>query len=311
MEKSTNSLSWMHGLEEYFAFKGEAEISKYCADFIKVMYSENKGSSLRNALINNIPNYDKDSVVNAVNFFAHTANSEENMRLNEICSALVLLFPDNPMLQSVKKFYRESKLDLRDVFSRGQVKSKIWLAKELSNIKKDFDTVYLLAGWYGQLVKYLDCAEISYNKVRSFDIDSAACIMSDRVFNIDKIEGYAVKSVELDVTDTNWIYSTGCQYNIKNYTNDKVFSEKTVPDLIVNTSAEHFDTGWYKTFTKKRLSTNPLFVIQTNNFFDVAEHINCVADLEEMKHKFPMSEILYQGQLDLLGYKRFMLIGRP
>jgi hypothetical protein len=222
-------------------------------------------------------------------------------------------FMNSPVIDTVNKYLNTGgSVDiLCDAYSRGQVKSKIWLAKELANVKKDFDTVYLLAGWYGQLVKYLDCAEVSYNKVRSFDIDSAACRMSDRVFNIDKINGYTVKSVELDVTDTDWIYSTGCQYNVKNYTNDTVFSEKTMPDLIINTSAEHFDSSWYKKFVNKKLPTNPLFVIQTNNFFDVSEHINCVNDLEEMKNKFPMSEILYQGHLDLIGYKRFMLIGRP
>jgi hypothetical protein len=32
---------------------------------------------------------------------------------------------------------------------------------------------------------------------------------------------------------------------------------------------------------------------------------------EEMKKKFPMREVLFAGQLQLKGYKRFMLIGRP
>lgn len=276
-------LQWLTGLEDYLEFSNDSESKKFINFMTRLVYAEPACVSVN-----------KD--IDVVRFVQ-----------------IVKSFIGSPAIDTINKYLNAGgSVDiLCDAYSRGQVKSKIWLAKELSNIKKDFDTVYLLAGWYGQLVKYLDCAEISYNKVRTFDIDAAACTMSDRVFNIDKLNDYTVKSVELDLTDTNWIYSTGCQYNIKNYTNDKVFSEKTVPDLIINTSAEHFDSAWYKKFVEKKLPTNPLFVIQTNNFFDVDEHINCVADLEEMKHKFPMSDVLYQGQLDLIGYKRFMLIGRP
>jgi hypothetical protein len=33
--------------------------------------------------------------------------------------------------------------------------------------------------------------------------------------------------------------------------------------------------------------------------------------MSEMKKKFPMTRLLYEGVLQLTGYKRFMLIGRP
>jgi hypothetical protein len=307
MEKSTNSLSWMHGLEEYFAFKGEADISKYCADFIKVMYSENKGNSLRNALINNIPTYDKDSVFNAVNFFAHTANSDENMRLDEICSALVLLFPDNDMLQSVKKFYRESNLDLRDAFSRGQVQSKIWLATELNKLNLNSKNILILAGWFGQLVNYI---QSDYEKIRIVDQDRDACVQSDYVFNLNRLTSYKVKSAACKIEDIV-VQKTGFMLPIEDFKKAKRFEEKFLPDLIINTSAEHMTDDWFNQIRFKELDSDPVVIIQSNNLFDIPEHINCVHSTDHMEKKFPMREILYSGEIQLQGYKRFMLIGRP
>ena len=48
-----------------------------------------------------------------------------------------------------------------------------------------------------------------------------------------------------------------------------------------------------------------------DNLFKVEKNINEVHSIEEMKIKFPMKEILYEGELQLKGYKRFMIIGRP
>ena len=71
---------------------------------------------------------------------------------------------------------------------------------------------------------------------------------------------------------------------------------------------------WYR-----NLPENILIIIQSNNYDDLDEHIYCVKDLADMKEKYPMSEIFYEGELDQLGqpvrgipkqYKRFMLIGR-
>ena len=71
---------------------------------------------------------------------------------------------------------------------------------------------------------------------------------------------------------------------------------------------------WYDNLPK-----NILTIIQSNNYDDLDEHIFCVKDLTDMKEKYPMSKIFYEGELDQLGqpvqgipkpYKRFMLIGR-
>ena len=147
--------------------------------------------------------------------------------------------------------------------------------------------------------------------MRIIDIDSTACKISDQIFNINCIDNYRVKSVEIDLTDMSWLFRTGAQYSMKNYTNGSTINEKSVPDLIINTSAEHFHEDWYHKFVNRPQITDPLFVIQSNNLHNIEEHINSVHNLREMKKKFPMTRLDYEGELELQGYKRFMLIGRP
>jgi len=314
MEKNTDSITWLHGLEDYFRFKQSTKVANACANFLKVMYSENKANTLRNVMLESLPDDpDKNDIFNTLNFYSHSANSSNNMKLDEISSALSLLHPEEPIFKIINKYYREQHKPaaLQDAFSRGQVNSKIWLVNELSKIKKDFNCVYLLAGWFGQLRKYFEIANIEFDMMRVIDIDPTACKISDQIFNINCIDNYKVKSVEIDLTDMSWLFRTGAQYSIKNYTNGSTINEKSVPDLIINTSAEHFHEDWYHKFVNRPQITDPLFVIQSNNLHNIEEHINSVHNLREMKKKFPMTRLDYEGELELQGYKRFMLIGRP
>ena len=68
---------------------------------------------------------------------------------------------------------------------------------------------------------------------------------------------------------------------------------------------------WYNQIRFKSLESDPIVAIQSNNMFEVKEHINCVYSIDHMKKKFPMKEILFEGELQLKGYKRVMLIGKP
>jgi len=283
MENNTDNISWLHGLEDYFAFANDQESKKYVDFLMHMIYADNP-----------IIRFNDDAgIVEFINTLRKYAPNE--------------------ILDIFHKYYREGHdpVALQDAFSRGQVQSKIWLVTELAKIQKNFKVVFLLAGWYGQLRKFFDISNISYDKMRVVDIDPNACEISDKIFNIDFIKDYQVKSVELDLTDMSWLYRTGCQYKIKNYTTGQEINEKTIPDLIINTSAEHFHEDWYHKFVNRPLETDPLFVIQSNNLHEVEDHINSIYSMGEMKKKFPMTRLLYEGVLQLTGYKRYMLIGRP
>lgn len=283
METNTSNVSWLHGLQDYLNFQNDQESKKYVDFLLHMIYANDPLISLNN-----------------------------NAGLIEFISTL-RRFANNSMLDTFHKYYRDGRdsLLLQDAFSRGQVQSKIWLVTELSKIKKDFDCIYFLAGWFGQLRNYLDIANVAYKKIRVIDIDQEACKASDQIFNVDAIDNYKVKSVELDLTDMSWLFRSGCQYQIKNYSTGAVIDEKSIPDLIINTSAEHFHERWYHKFVNRPLPTDPLFVIQSNNLHNIPDHINSIHSIDEMKIKFPMSRIEYEGELQLQGYKRYMLIGRP
>ena len=49
--------------------------------------------------------------------------------------------------------------------------------------------------------------------------------------------------------------------------------------------------------------------IQTNDYFGNKQHVNCVGGVNEAKAKYPMTEVLYEGEIDTHLYNRFMLIG--
>ena len=52
-----------------------------------------------------------------------------------------------------------------------------------------------------------------------------------------------------------------------------------------------------------------MIVIQGNDYFEIEEHVNCSKDLNEFSYKSPMTNVLYEGELQLPKYKRFMKIG--
>jgi len=91
---------------------------------------------------------------------------------------------------------------------------------------------------------------------------------------------------------------------------DKLFeTEFGLVDLgtvncVINTSCEHMDNTWYE-----NLPAGTFVILQTNDYFSNPQHSNCCKDIEEVKKKYPMDNIMYAGDLDTQLYNRFMLIG--
>lgn len=75
-------------------------------------------------------------------------------------------------------------------------------------------------------------------------------------------------------------------------------------NCVINTSCEHMDNTWFE-----NLPSGTFVVLQTNDYFSNPQHSNCCKDLEEVKSKYPMQSISYEGELDTHLYNRFMLIG--
>lgn len=192
-------------------------------------------------------------------------------------------------------------IDLNDLFSKGQMESKRWLVNELEKINMPLGNVFICAGWYGSLATFLFESNLKIEKIRSFDIDSSCASIAETFNRTKTMDGWKFKASTVNILDMEYptIHTT--------YRADGSSVDLTdMPDTIINTSCEHIEnfTDWYA-----KIPDGRLVVLQSNNFFEVEEHVNCVKDIKEFGRMAPMTGTLYAGELELPKYTRFMLIG--
>jgi hypothetical protein len=171
-------------------------------------------------------------------------------------------------------------------FWKGQVNSKVWLAKELYSIipKTKLNDIVIYGGWNGVLASILFNSRLSLNSITSVDIDPVckdiACTVNRR-YEIER--------------KFNAVTADMCKY--------------TQPaDVVINTSCEHVTQEQYEQW----LSNQPddaLFVVQSNNYFELEEHVRCATDIDDFMH---MSKIkpYWRGEFETPKYTRYMIIGK-
>ena len=210
----------------------------------------------------------------------------------------------NPLFNNLRNAIDNHDADFSDALSWGQLKSKRWVISELEKINISLGTVYLCAGWYGTLAAMLFDSKLDIEKIRSFDIDESCMPIADAVNKPQMIDEWKFKSITQDILDINYKEHTWAVWSVKNNRMSKPITD--IPNTIINTSCEHifeFDE-WYA-----KIPQGKLVVLQSNNFFEVPGHINCVNDLDDFASQAPLSEILYEGTLELPKYDRFMRVG--
>jgi len=223
----------------------------------------------------------------SLKFFLQYLYSGKNKKFNpERCIHYMLEVHDD---NSPQKFFgelmgaiintKELNVNYIDALSSGQINSKIWLIDELKNLDTSFENTLVIGGWLGLSSNWIMKNKISKN-ITNLDLDADAIKFSDELNKY--VTGYNEGIVE-DIT----------QFSHNEY------------DLVINTSAEHMNEEWFENI---KLGTT--VVIQTNDFHDLPEHINTVNDIDDMKSKFPMSNILFEGVKDVVRYNRYMLIGK-
>jgi len=223
---------------------------------------------------------------------------------NRFCLHRILesYVPESSLLKALKFIEQQQIPFQHDCLSRGQLKSKQWIIDNLTALDIDLGCVFLCAGWYATLSAMMLESGLKISKIRSFDIDPS-CERLAETFNRQwVVDDWIFKSVTKDIMDIN--------YKIEEYTVKKHDgSTETlwdVPDTVINTSCEHIDrfSEWYS-----KIPEGVLLILQTNNYTDIEDHVNCSHSLEDFTEQTPMQECLYEGELDLGQYKRFMRIG--
>jgi len=272
MESKSDNVELLFGLETYTEFTNNEDSRRFIHDMINVLRSENVEQAVF-----------------------------------EYCLRMIR---DDELTNSVRSYVKDNDIQpIKDGLSRSQMRSKIWLIQELAKLGIKFENVVIMGGWFGQLVSVYNKI-LSFEKIRILDLEKSFCAASDYTFNLKYLDNYKVKAICADVNNLT-LHKNGYEWKVENFKEGTKFNEKFLPDLVINTSAEHMTEEWFHQLRFKNLESNPIVAIQSNNMFDGDGHINCVYSADHMKKKFPMKEVLFEGELQLKGYKRVMLIGRP
>ena len=211
-------------------------------------------------------------------------------------------FVNTQFTSAFKSFFVNNITFDKDCFSRGQLRSKLWLVDEIKKLDLDLGTVFLCAGWYGTLSVMMFESGIKIDKIRSFDIDPLTVDVAETFNKPWVMQDWKFKATVEDILDID--YEKHCYSVLRS---DKTACElNDSPDTIVNTSCEHlidFD-GWYN-----KIPVGKLVIIQANNYHEVEEHVNTYNTLKDFSKSAPMTTVLYKGVLELPKYTRFMKIG--
>lgn len=192
------------------------------------------------------------------------------------------------VLATVSRF---AEADLGAALNRRQIDSKLWLVDALAQAAGGrFGTVTVLGGWFGVLgALLLADPRLAIGRVVSVDVDPR-CAPVARSMNASHGERFA--AVAADMLDLRY---------------PPPVAGAGPPDVVVNTSCEHLPdfAAWYA-----RLPAGQLVALQSNDYYAIAEHVNCVPDVEAFRAQAPLSEVLFAGARRQKKYTRFMLVGR-
>lgn len=310
---------WLTGIDEYFKETGSIDYARWTIIY-KALYHNNWWrkrdiiSEIMSKTDTHVP-ISIDQSESLLNLLLIEKLPDTDVKMQSVVKTIdSWLKGNNDFISRLSRFINywsgdnsESAVipDLNDFLSRGQIKSKMWLIAELIKGTNDekLDNVIFYGGWYNFLA-YDFFQQLNVDKIYSLDVDPDVIAPSKRLcYQETKDERFLPKSVNVDK-----IVWAGSTMRVPADQSDDSCSEywnlTENASLVVNTSCEHMDNTWYDNIPK-----GTLVALQTNDYFDNEQHINCCKDLKEVKIKYPMTSIMYAGELDTFLYTRFMLIG--
>lgn len=170
-----------------------------------------------------------------------------------------------------------------DAFWRGQMSSKEWLVNNLKPFITDPVSVDIHGGWVGTLASLLFQGGLPIKNIRSIDIDPTCEPIAMMLNKPEEMIG-KFRAVTADM----------CVI-------------RSDADVIINTSCEHITQYEYDMWLSG-LPHNSLLVLQSNNY-TFPDHVRVAHSLEEFKEQSNI-EVLWEGQLVMPVYTRWMIIGK-
>jgi hypothetical protein len=378
---------WFVGLKEYFDAVGEGE--KFDVLYKAIFHNNyyRKRDILTEIIVMGQSN--PQHVKSWMNLLMHENLEDIEIKPQMVVTLLRKYMKEDPLLVGLAKFIDHwsgadgeaaNMPDINDFLSRGQVKSKIWIMRELNKIVDgSLGNIVFYGGWYNFIAHFL-FQNFEVGDVYSIDLNEDTVEPSRRLYDreyrhsqfhpiaydVNKIKWDGKKMLYCDFDRreeqvADWMSKQDEKYandieakqdeimqgytskekiredifkhkeaafdnfgwrNIIHATNKEEFidNDKNLQDnekielkskfkdtqinTVINTSCEHMDNTWYE-----NLPMGTFVILHQNDYFENEQHSNCCKDLEEVKSKYPMSEIYYEGELDTNLYNRFMLIG--
>lgn len=166
-----------------------------------------------------------------------------------------------------------------DSLSKCQLVSKFRLIELLQFNAGTLGDIVIAGGWYGQLATMLSDADLgaSYTGV---DFDRSIQAIAERL------------NRHIDYTH---VVGDMYEFGYDGY------------DTVINTSCEHIADlrEWLDLLPK-----GTKVVLQSNNYFELEEHINCSATLNEFIDKADLSEVIMLDEIEMPIYTRYTIVGR-
>jgi len=313
---------WMNGLSEYFDFNGQ---SGRWENVHKALYHDNWYRK-RDVMIDlaNMPNSNPAHVKAWMNVLLHEQLDDVEIKPQLVATLFRKYMFEDPFLVNICKFINywadgdkaAEMPDMNDFLSRGQVKSKLWLVSELAKVVDGpIGNVVFYGGWYN-FIAHMLFAQFDVSKIWSLDLDQNVIEPSKRLYP-NEVKEERFTPITTDVNKIRWneknmlTYSADLEAKHKEAGKllpqdiyDNSFIDRGKIHLVINTSCEHMDNTWYENLPK-----GTFVLLHQNDYFSNEQHVNCCKDVEDVKKKYPMQSILYEGELDTHLYNRFMLIG--
>ena len=171
-------------------------------------------------------------------------------------------------------------------FWKGQVNSKVWLAENLIGFVPVRPlNIVIYGGWNGVLASILFNSNIAIQRITSVDIDPVCEDIANTV-NRRYVDQSKFTAITADMTT--------------------VIDESA--DVVINTSCEHITQEQYDKWLNNQ-PNNATIVLQSNDYFNLDEHIRCSTDLEDFVRMSNINPYL-RKTLETLKYDRYMLIGK-
>ena len=188
-------------------------------------------------------------------------------------------------LEDIFALDESSGYSLEGSFTRDLVFSKYWLMRELAKIQPEVSTMYILGSWYGNLALFL-------RRYPQVNVHKIINVETDRKFlqgSKDILDQVGADNVEYMLKDAN-------KLDYRQLGNN---------GIVVNTSLTDMKgSDWFENIPRGTM------VIMQARDHDPGAQFHSAEDIQQ---KFPLSQVLYSGSLDLedpeTKYTRFMTIG--